>query len=187
MKYRRRIVPLAIFLLLAIGASCAQDLAFSIGSWSFLPDAAGKTPARGPGLFPSFGATYGVTRYLEAGVAMIPRITPKPFDELFIEEHVGLSLFGERVKTSGGPAVYINTLLDAGFLFGAHELLSGSPEYSRAVFVRLTPITLGNPYYGRRDRMLSVGLVYDYDAKSASLFLTLIASDFYLAPGRKVR
>ena len=187
MKYRMRIVPLALFLLLAIGAAGAQDLAFSIGSWSFLPDTAGKLPAEGPGLFPSFGATYGITRYLEAGVAMIPRLTPKPFDDIFIEEHVGFSLFGERAKASGGPAVYINSLLDAGFLFGAHKLLSGSPDYSRAIFVRVTPITLGNPYYGRRDRMLSVGLVYDYDANSASLFLTLIASDFYLAPGRKLR
>ncbi len=98
MKYRTRIVPLALFLLLAAGAACAQDLAFSIGAWSFFPDAAGKLPGERPGVFPSFGATYGITRYLEAGVAIIPRLTPAPFDDIFMEEHVGLSLFGQRVK-----------------------------------------------------------------------------------------
>ncbi|MFA5852694.1 MAG: hypothetical protein WC820_08335 [Spirochaetales bacterium] len=187
MKYRMRAVPLALFILLTAGAACAQDLAFSIGTWSFLPDAAGKLPGGTPGVFPSFGATYGITRYLEAGVAIIPRLTPKPFDDIFVEEHVGVSLFGERVKASGGPAVYINTLLDAGFIFGAHNVISGAPVYSRALFLRITPITLGNPYYGRRDRMLSVGLVYDYDANSTSLFVSLIAADFYLAPRQKAR
>jgi len=186
MNYRMRAVPLALFLLLAAGAACAQDLAFSMGTWSFFPDAAGKSPGGGPGVFPSLGATYGITRYLEAGVAIIPRLTPRPFDDIFVEEHLGVSLFGERVKTSGGPAVYINTLLDAGFLFGAHNVLSGSPDYSRALFLRVTPITLGNPYYGRRDRLLSLGLIYDYDANSTSLFVSLIAADFYLAPAPKV-
>ena len=186
MKYSMRVFPLVLFMLITAGAARAQDLAFSLGTWSFLPDAAGQLPGGTPGLFPSFGATYGITRHLEAGLAIIPRMTPEPFDDIFVEEHVGVSLFGERVSRSGGPAVYINTLLDAGFLFGAHNVLSGSPGYSRALFIRVTPITLGNPYYGRRDRLLSAGIIYDYDANSASLFLSLIAADFYLAPASKV-
>lgn len=187
MKCRTRAFPLALFLILAVAGAGAQDLAFSLGSWSFFPNAEGELPGGNPGLFPSFGATYGITRNLEAGVSIIPRLTPSPFDDIFVEEHVGLSLFGERMKASGGPALYINAVLDAGFLFGAHHVLSGDPLYTRALFLRLTPIALGNPFYGRRDRMLSAGLIYDYDKGSVSLFASLIAADFYLAPGSKVR
>jgi len=180
----RAILPI---LLLALAASSlsAQDLAFSTGTWSFFPDESGALPSEGPGTFASLGATYGLTPRLEAGISLIPRITPEPLDDIFIEEHVGISLFGDRVSRTGGPAIYINTLVDIGLFFGAHNVRSGNPEYSRALFVRLTPIALGNPYYGRRDRIISIGLLYDYDRSSASFFLNLIAADFFLAKGAK--
>ncbi len=172
---------LLLALFLGLSAPGAQDLAFSVGTWSFFPDASGTLPSKGPGAFASFGATYGLGPRLEAGISLLPRLTPEPIDDIFVEEHVGISLFGDRVGAAGGPAVYINTLVDIGFIFGLHAVRSGDPEYSRAVFLRLTPITLGNPYYGRRDRIFSAGLLYDYDADSASFFFNLIASDFFLA------
>lgn len=177
----RAMLPILLFVL-AVSSIASQDLAFSIGTWSFFPDASGVLPSGGPGAFASFGATYGLTPRLEAGISLVPRMAPLPFDDIFVEEHIGVSLFGDRVSAAGGPSIYINALVDIGILFGAHNVHSGDPKYSRALFVRLTPITLGNSYYGRRDRMLSAGLLYDYDNRSASLFINLIAADFFLAP-----
>jgi hypothetical protein len=178
---------LALVFALAGSIAGAQDLAFSIGAWSFFRSAGGDLPSRSPGLFASFGACYGLTPRLEAGASVVPRLAPAPFDDLFVEEHVGISLIGDRVSETGGPAIYINTLLDIGILFGAHNVISGAPGFSRALFLRLTPLALGNPYYGRRDRMFSTGLIYDYDAGSVSLFMNIIAADFYLASPSKSR
>jgi len=187
MKHTIRTWTAFLLFLAAVAGAGAQDMAFSIGTWSFFRDSAGRLPSGEPGTFASLGATYGLSPRVEAGVALIPRLLPDTFDDLFVEEHIGISLFGERARKSGEPAIYINAILDVGVLFGAHKILSGSPEFSRAFFLRLTPITLGTPYYGRRDRMLSTGLIYDYDSGSASLFMNIIAADFYLASPADVR
>ncbi|HWR12132.1 MAG TPA: hypothetical protein VN445_09935 [Rectinemataceae bacterium] len=186
MKHLVRSLPLLLLLLLAVAPTKAQDLAFSVGGWSFFRSAKGALPTESPGTFPSFGLTYGITRYMEAGVSIVPRLSPDAMDDIFIEEHIGFSLFGERVKKSGGPGIYLNALVDAGILLGAHNLLSGAPNYSRALFLRVTPFALGNPFYGRRDRMFSLGIIHDYDKAETSLFLNLIAVDFYLASPTKV-
>jgi len=185
MRYSpRQFVPI-LLLAFAVSSVGSQDLAFSIGTWSFFRDKSGAWPSGGPGSFASFGLTYGLTPRLEAGISLVPRMAPDPFDDILAEGHVGLSLFGDRISGSGAPAIYINTLADIGFILGAHNVYSGTTEYSKAVFVRLTPISLGNPYYGRRDRIFSVGLLYNFDTASASLFINLVAADFFLAAGAK--
>jgi hypothetical protein len=187
---KHRVCSLVLFpllLLLAAVSAGAQDLSFSVGGWSFFKSAEGKLPAGNPGIFPSLGLSLGITRYAEAGISILPRLTPDPFDDIFLEGHAGVSLFGERARESGGPAIYLNGLLDAGILYGMHNLISGEPDYSRAVFLRITPFALGNPYYGRRERMFSLGLMFDMDSAETSLFLNLIAVDFYLASPPEVR
>lgn len=187
MNYRCGVLALALSFLMTAAGAGAQDLALSVGAWSFFRDAAGESPAGEAGTFAALGVSYGISPRIEAGASIIPRFFPAPFDDIFVEEHIGISLFGERARNSGEPAIYINAILDIGVLFGSHNVLSGAPEFSRALFIRLTPLSLGNPYYGRRDRLLSTGLLYDYDRASASLFMNIIAADFYLASPPKVR
>ncbi len=186
MKHPVRSLTLFSLLLLAAISAGAQNLSFSVGGWSFFRNAEGKLPSGSPGIFSSFGLSCGITRYAEAGFSILPRLSPEPFDDIFLEGHAGVSLFGERIRKSGGPAIYLNALLDAGILYGMHNLTSGVPEYSRAIFLRITPFALGNPYYGRRERMFSLGLMFDVDSAETSLFLNLIAVDFYLASPPKV-
>jgi len=179
---------LAIFLMIAsAGLACAQDLSFSLGGWSFFPDGEGRLPAGDPGLFASAGATIGLGPKLELGASLIPRLTPTPFEDLFAEAHLGLSLLADRARTPAAPTMYLNTIVDLGAIVGWRGLASDSPSFSKAVFARLTPITLGTMYYGRRDRLLSFGVMYDFDAKAANVFASLIAADFSLAPHPKVR
>lgn len=179
---------LAILLLAgAAGIAGAQDLSFSLGGWSFFADGQGRLPAGDPGLFAGVGATVGLGPRLELGASLIPRLTPAPFEDLFAEAHLGLSLLADRARTPAAPTMYLNSLIDLGATVGWRGLASGSPSFSRAVFARLTPITLGTMYYGRRDRLLSIGVMYDFDAKAANIFASLIAADFSLAPPPKVR
>jgi hypothetical protein len=179
---------LAILLLgTSLGTAGAQDLSFSLGGWSFFPNGQGSLPAGDPGLFASAGATIGLGPRLELGASLVPRLTPAPFDDLFAEAHLGLSLLADRARVPAAPTMYLNSLVDLGAIVGWHGFASGSPAFSKAVYARLTPITLGTLYYGRRDRLFSLGVMYDFDAKAVNLFASLIAADFSLALPPKVR
>lgn len=191
MNRKKRSVSRIFLALLLLGASLgtagAQDLSFSLGGWSFFPNGQGSLPAGDPGLFASAGATIGLGPRLELGASLVPRLTPAPFDDLFAEAHLGLSLLADRARVPAAPTMYLNSLVDLGAIVGWHGFASGSPAFSKAVYARLTPITLGTLYYGRRDRLFSLGVMYDFDAKAVNLFASLIAADFSLALPPKVR
>lgn len=191
MNREKRSVSCIFLAILLLGASAgiagAQDLSFSLGGWSFFPDGEGRLPAGDPGLFAAAGATCGLGPRLELGASLIPRLTPAPFEDLFAEAHLGLSLLADRARVPAAPTMYVNTILDLGAIVGWRGLASGAPTFSRAIFARLTPITVGTMYYGRRDRLFSFGVMYDFDEKAANIFASLIAADFSLAPPPKVR
>jgi hypothetical protein len=167
---------------LAAPNAAAQDLGISAALWHF-PEWFGTSSMAGdPGVFASIGAVLGLGPRLEAGASFIPRLSPEAFDDILAEAHLGLSLVGPRVSASG-PVIYVNTLLDAGVFLGWHDVSSGSPTISRAAFLRLTPLTIGNPFYGRRDRLLSFGVARDFDSGAISLFANILSADIYLASG----
>ncbi len=122
----------------------------------------------------------GVTPSVEIGASVIPRLTPVPGRDIFIEAHAGLSVMGMRSRPDGQPAAFLNTLLDAGVLVGFHGVGTASPEVTKHLFLRITPITLGNPYYGRRDRLYAIGIQYDPDARSTSIFMSVLSTDIFI-------
>jgi len=165
---------------LATSNGAAQDLGLSSALWHF-PEWFGTSSMAGdPGAFASVGAVLGLGPRLEAGASFIPRLSPEAFKDILAEAHLGLSLVGPRISASG-PVIYVNTLLDAGVFLGWHDLGSGSPTFSKSAFLRLTPLAIGNPYYGRRDKLLSFGLARDFDSDTFSLFANILATDIYLA------
>jgi len=160
----------------------AQDLAVSAAVWHFPQWFGTDSMAGDPGTFVSAGATLGLGPRLELGASFIPRLTPEAFDDILAEAHLGFSLVGPRMAASG-PVIYINTILDAGFMLAWHNLVSGSPDRTTSAFLRLTPLSIGNAYYGRRDRLLSFGISRDFGTGALSLFANMLSTDIYLASG----
>jgi len=181
-RYRRLALIAALFL---AAVAWSQDLALTAGTFAFPNSGSWASPFAGAGTYAQAGFIHGVTPEIEAGTSVIARLTPEPLDELIVEEHLGISLFGARVSRKGMPALYINALLDLGLAFGFENVFSGDSLQSRYLFARFTPLALGNSYYGRRDRMFSLGLLYDFEKQSPSFFLSIIASDFFIASPRK--
>lgn len=179
----RRLGPILLILVcLGVGAG-AQDLAFSLAGWSFFQDSPGQPPSGDPGLFASAGAILGLGPRLEAGLSLVPRLSPAPLGDLLAEAHLGYSLFADRTRGAGGPAAYGNLLLEVGCLLGYRGIDAGLTAPELSAFLRLSPV-LGNPYYGRRDRILAPGLAYDFSTGQVSVFLNLLGSDFFPARGR---
>ncbi len=173
----RKLIPvLALGMsLFAASGACAQDFAVSAALWHFPQQS---------GTFASAGVTLGLGPRLELGASFIPRLTPEAFDDILGEAHLGLSLAGPRVAASG-PVIYVNTILDAGVMLAWHDILSGSPARAASAFLRLTPLAIGNAYYGRRDRLLSFGLSRDFGTGALSLFANILSADIYLASGTR--
>jgi hypothetical protein len=150
----------------------SQDLAFGLGTWN---------PAQAaPGAFVDISATLGLGKRLEFGVGVIPRITPAPLEELYLETHLGLSLLGDRLGETGLPGIHVNAILDLGGALKIVDPGSATPDTSFLWFGRLTPFALGNPYYGRRDRFFSASILFDPRTKSIGLSFSLLKFDFYL-------
>lgn len=149
-----------------------QDLAFGLGTWDLAQAA--------PGAFVDISATFGLGKRLEFGVAAIPRITPSPLEELYLESHLGVSLLGDRLGEVGLPGIYVNAILDFGGALKIEGIGSAFPATAFLWFGRLTPFALGNPYYGRRDRFFSAAILFDPRSKNIGFSFSLLKFDFYL-------
>lgn len=162
----------------------AQDIGFSAALWHF-PEWFGTSSMAGdPGTFVSLGTVVGLGPRVEASASIIPRLSPSAFDDILGEAHLGLSLVGPRIAASA-PVIYVNTILDAGAFLAWHNLHSGSPNLSASAFLRLTPLSVSNPYYGRRDRLLSFGIARAFDTGAISLFANVLSTDIYLASHKR--
>ena len=104
------VLSIAILSTLPLVRPQAQDMAFSLGTWSLMGDSLEKSRFGGPGAFADLGITAGLTPRFEMGVSIVSRISPEPLDDLIVESHIGASLFGTRRNPSGGPALYVNAL-----------------------------------------------------------------------------
>lgn len=147
----------------------AQEWGVSVGSWSF----AGGGPDAGT--YACAGAAAGLGQRFELEVFGVSRVTPEPLGDALAGIGLGWSVFGPRLTT------YFNMVLDLAFL---QTVVAGGaaglgPSY---VMLRLSPLAVGTPYYGHRDRLFSVGLLYDIGSGTFSATWNYIVVHWY--PGR---
>ncbi len=191
----RRLLMLIVLIttgLALTGELAAQDLSISVQQWSFFSDSAGGRLS-GPGLHLSGAVVWGITPRLEAGLGLLGMLTPWPGDSLAGIMSIGYSLLSERWISERIPPNWLSMLVEAGVFGGAREIYSGLFSSSgegagsgaqpfAAMFVRFTPLVLGNPFYWRRDRVFSVGAAYELMRGDFSLFLNIAAMDFRILP-----
>ena len=157
----------------------AQDVSLSIQQWSFFADAVGERIS-GPGQHISIGLIGGLTPRLELDFSAVTMLTPKPGDSLLGAVSLGYSLLAERWINDRVPPNWVSMLAEIGFLGGGTELWAGgfSGATPKAqVFVRFTPLVLGNSFYRRRDRLLALGFAYDLLKQRGSFFFNFFAID----------
>lgn len=153
------ILLIIVSVLLPLGA---LDYGFSLAPWSF-------TGGVTPGLYGGGGFNLGLTPRWEAEVFAVTEVTPAPGDTVLAGVQVGFSLLGDRIPT------YFNSVIDLGYLHGLSGLSStaagtggGGVTRSNYLLLRLSPLAIGNPTFGMRDRIFSVGLLYRIEDRSVS-------------------
>ncbi|MDH7484126.1 MAG: hypothetical protein QHH01_05820, partial [Spirochaetales bacterium] len=97
---------------------------------------------------------------------------------------VGYAMLGERRISERIPPVnWVNMLAELGVLAGWTGIRPASPEEPLAqwwMFCRITPFTLGNSFYGRRDRVLALGLAWSPMQGTVSLLFNIMGIDIAL-------
>lgn len=185
-RTRRQVIVAACALLAALAMphpAGALDFSASLGTWRF---------ASSNATFAYLGAGVGAPGRFEAGAGLVPRLIDDPLSgkvsELYAEAHLGIALYGDRARPDGIVSTYASILTEIGYLVGsAGGAFTGKAFTEGTIFLRLTPLALGNPYYGRRDRIATTALLYDLGSDSWGIAFTIFQSDFFLARRGKFR
>ena len=170
-----------IAIMISPNAAEALDFSASLGTWRFV----GSNST-----FAYAGLGIGAAGRLEAGAGVVPRIiedrSTNEFSRLYSEIHIAYALYGDRARPSGIVGTYANILLELGYLFGLDK--NAIDDFATgSVFLRLTPLALGNPYYGRRDRIAATTLFFAPGPKTWGIAFTLFQSDFFVARREEFR
>lgn len=178
----RIILLILVLALVMVSGTAAQDISLSFQHWSFLKSGTGSISS--PGQHVSAGVTAGINSRIELQAGLAGMLTPLPGDTVLGVLSVGYAMMGERrVSERIPPANWVNMLAELGVLAGWTGIRAASPDDPKAqcwLFGRITPFTLGNSFYGRRDRVLAFGLAWSPMQGTVSLLFNIMGIDIAL-------
>ncbi len=127
-----------------------------------------------------YGLTLGLSDVYELDVNATSEIVPDLFDGKHTTLQVLLerSLLGERSTGTAVSGIGLNTLI--GFGMGFSTFHEGGEFYPTHLLFSLTPVTVGTPIMGKRERLCTLTLALNIYDKSLSLYVDLMSFDFYL-------
>ena len=173
---RRATLLVAAALLVAPAAAGALDLGLSASPWSFArPLPLGGLPRENgiaPGLYGRASAILGLGRALELEGSATVELAPAPAGAAYLGAEAAFPLAGTREGN------YFNLFASLGFLQRV-ELAGGPGHGGGYLSLRVSPLAIGNPSYGRRDRIFSIGALYELGTGAVSLTWSLFAFDFF--------
>ncbi len=125
------------------------------------------------GFYAQVGFRAVLTPRIEAELIAIPQITPGPMSTAAAGALVGINIL------DGEEPAYFNIIADIGVIA---MITPGENQYDPLVYLRISPLVIGNPSYWYRGRLFTVGAVYDIPNRQLSwTFSTWIQNWF---PGR---
>lgn len=173
---KKIIYVLIMFLVIApLGAADYQDISISLGSISTY----GYYGEYGieDSLRASLSFNIGLTSHLEMAAGMITELTPSIFNENTAFLEFSYALLGERSTASKVAGVGINTLISIG---GFYTGVFNSDYQGAGAYLSITPLTVGSPVTGHRERILKTNIGYDFINNRVIVSFSLLTFDFYV-------
>ena len=124
----------------------------------------------------AYSSTIGLTDRLELILTGVSEVTPEPFSNNELQIGLDFALMGQRSTATEVAGSSINTLIGGGLIISQAKgsfLPSG-------VFLNITPITIGTPIHGRRERAFEIGCAYDWFENKFKFTFSFIKLDFYV-------
>ncbi len=132
----------------------------------------------GPGLSMTLGLTLGLSQRMELDLVSLIELVPHPFGDVVAGAEFTFALLGERSFGDNRAGIGINTYLSAGLLFSNHTPdRRYAPTY---LTFSVTPIAVGSPYSGRRERFAKMGVAWNFQDNSVSMYWSIALYDYYL-------
>ena len=158
----------AILIILCLSPAVAgdhHDVSFSIGQSSY------RWPEKGISV--SYGINIGLTGRMELGLWGISEAVPSPFASNMLGMELSFSLLGPRSTASKAAGSGISMILSVGGFYRTDNGGAGP-------IVSISPLAVGTPISGRRERILKTGVGYDAVNGEVIVAFSLISFDWYL-------
>lgn len=161
-----------VFSVIASGSASALDFGFSASGQSF-----GSTDYERAGILPGLyvrgGSILGLFSRLELEPCLIMELAPDPFRGCFVGADATIAFLGSRFDG------YFNMFVSIGYLRGI-DLSKSISEGNNYLSLRLTPLAIGCRYYGRRERIFTVGVLYEIGDNSITVSFNILSFDFFV-------
>ncbi len=163
----KRLVAIILLLLSLTGLAAGDhfDISLSFGHGIY------RWPERGISF--SYGANFGLSERWEMEVWGVSELLPHPFESNMFGIDFSAAVLGPRSTASKVSGSGINTLVGFGGFYrtdnnGAGPMLS------------VTPLTVGSPISGRRERLLKTSVGYDAVNNEVVVLFSLLDIDFFV-------
>ena len=161
-------IAVIIMLIVSLGSLHAgdyHDISLSIGHGIY------RWPEKGISV--SYGINIGLTGRMELGLGGISEAVPSPFASNMLGMELSFSLLGPRSTASKAAGSGISMLLSVGGFYRTDNGGAGP-------IVSISPLAVGTPISGRRERILKTGVGYDAVNGEVIVAFSLISFDWYL-------
>lgn len=156
-------------MLFTLSAKDYFDIALNFGdmTYKWWPD----------GVALNYGINFGLTSHFELDLWATSEITPHPFEEDILGLEVDYALLGKRSTASKVAGSGINMLLGLGGFFDIDDY---GKSFGAGPFISFTPLTVGSPIGGKRERLLKFSFGYDFMKWKFFIALDLLSLDIYV-------
>lgn len=148
----------------------AMDWAITGGPISFFPLSDNQSVP--DGLYGEVGARFGITPRIELELGIVTQLTPVITETIGASAVLGLDLLGDIEPT------YFNMIADLGMIYLIER---DTGEHHPMISLRISPIAIGNPFYGERGRLFTTGLLYDLSKHSFTMTFSMVIENWFLS------
>ena len=156
---------IALCMVFTLPAADHHDISLSFGHSMY------KWPEKGISF--SYGVNIGLSARWEMNIWGISEAVPLPFGSNMFGVDFTCSLLGPRSTASKVAGTGLNMLLSVGGFYRTDNNGAGP-------IVSITPLIVGSPISGRRERILKTGVGYDAVNNEVVVTFSLINLDFYV-------
>ena len=114
-----------------------------------------------------------MTKKVELEIWGVSDLIPTPFKSNMIGAEIGITLLGRRTSGTKVAGTGINTLLSIGGFYRTDNDGVGA-------IISITPITVGNPITGRRERLLKTTIGWDFVNSKLMVAFSPLSLDLYV-------
>lgn len=130
-----------------------------------------QDPSVPDGLYGQIGITTACSSHVEITLTAIPQLTPSLLGAGAMGLRVGYDLIG------GVPDTFFHLIIDAGALVVIDH---AAGELSPLIEFHISPLAFGSRDYGYRDRLFTMGVLYDLHRSSWTLSWSTMTGEWYL-------